>query len=268
MLSSFAAANTSADLDLAPELASIAKRVEAHAPPLPRTTSGPYSRSTSVDPAGADTVQLTVRWTPHPHEPARPAQGWRLSLRRTDNFARVAAAVADLAGVRAGDLVLAHAGRRVFAASATPAALGIWAAGELDASTSATFEFLREERARARSASVQPEAPADDEIEFTGSAKTPRGGSPAPAPEPAEAGEAKFRLVVRAAGAKELAINVRRSTTCGTIVRAFVKAAGLSVAPAVAAKARVVVDGERMDPDAEIGEADLEEGDMVEIAGL
>jgi hypothetical protein len=262
MLSSFAAANTSLDLDLAPELASIAQRVQAHAPPLPRAAS---SRSTSVDPAGADTVQLTVRWTAHSHEPARPTQGWRLSLRRTDNFARVAAAVADLAGVRAGDLVLAHAGRRVFAASATPAALGIWAAGELDASTSATFDFLREERARARSVSVQP---ADDEVEFAGGAATPRAASPAPAPEPAEAGEAKFRLVVRAAGAKELAINVRRSTTCGTIVRAFVKAAGLSVAPAVAAKARVVVDGERMDPDAEIGEADLEEGDMVEIAGL
>jgi hypothetical protein len=51
-------------------------------------------------------------------------------------------------------------------------------------------------------------------------------------------------------------------------VRAFVKAANLNVPVAKLAAARVVVDGDKMDNETEIGEADLEDGDMVEIAGL
>ena len=38
--------------------------------------------------------------------------------------------------------------------------------------------------------------------------------------------------------------------------------------PETAKKARIEVDGEKMDPDSEIGDADLEDGDQVDIVGL
>ena len=90
---------------------------------------------------------------------------------------------------------------------------------------------------------------------------------------------------------KDITLLVRPKTKCGAIVRGFLKKAGLEaeypeetappppkkgrgrgkVAAAAAVKSKVPalsVDGEKMDPDAEIGVMDLEDGDMVEVIGL
>ena len=71
---------------------------------------------------------------------------------------------------------------------------------------------------------------------------------------------------------------MRPTTKCGAIVRAFLKKAGLDAEyPAAGAPAKgrgrskvpaLSVDGDRMDPETEIGEADLEDGDQVEVVGL
>jgi hypothetical protein len=135
----------------------------------------------------------------------------------------------------------------------------------IDASDKTTFEHLRAQRDRQRSQSVALD---DDPGDARRSPSPPADTSPTreetPAPEKGE----KFKLVIRAGTAKDITIAVRPTTTCGVIVRAFVKAAGLNVPAAKLAAARIIVDGDKMDNDTEIGEADLEDGDMVEIAGL
>lgn len=106
-------------------------------------------------------------------------------------------------------------------------------------------------------------------------------------------GGEQFKLILRSAATKDkdIMLNVRPTTKCGAIVRAFLKKAGLGdkypaamgmggTTPAKKGKAkakgaaagvpepRLVVDGEKMDPEAEIGDADLEDGDLVEVVGL
>ena len=102
----------------------------------------------------------------------------------------------------------------------------------------------------------------------------------------------KFKLILRSAltANKEISLVVRPTTKCGAIVKAFLKRAGLaeqypevfagaqaSVAKkgrrksnvAVAVKdPRLCLDGDKLDNASEIGEADLEEGDMIEVVGL
>lgn len=71
-------------------------------------------------------------------------------------------------------------------------------------------------------------------------------------------------------------LTVRSTTTCGAIIKAFLKAAGLSdrypVPPSkgkqTCAMPQLMVDGDKMTDDMEIGEADLDDGDLVEVVGL
>jgi hypothetical protein len=72
-------------------------------------------------------------------------------------------------------------------------------------------------------------------------------------------------------------LTVRPTTTCGAIVKAFLKAAGLSDrypdSPSTGkrtaqAMPQLMVDGDKMADDIEIGEADLDDGDLVEVVGL
>ena len=111
-------------------------------------------------------------------------------------------------------------------------------------------------------------------------------GSPPPLSQNQENDEAQtFKLIVRSERTKDkdITLTVRPTTKCGAIVRAFLKKAGLQAeypeggAPAKsrgrgkAAAAKVPalsVDGDRMGSETEIGEADLEDGDQVEVVGL
>ncbi len=115
-----------------------------------------------------------------------------------------------------------------------------------------------------------------------------------------ELGE-KFKVVLRSAvtGANTINLVVRRTTKCGAIVKAFLKKAGLEeVYPelfensgsntgnsrkgrkssgrtqagtsgrASGKNPQLCIDGEKQDNNAVIGDADLEDGDMVEVVGL
>ena len=101
--------------------------------------------------------------------------------------------------------------------------------------------------------------------------------------------EDKFKLILRSAltADKEISLVVRPTTKCGAIVKAFLKKAGLSgqypeVFSAVSAKKggrknnvaaagkdpRLCLDGDKLDNASKIGDADLEDGDMIEVVGL
>ena len=107
-----------------------------------------------------------------------------------------------------------------------------------------------------------------------------------------ESDEDKFKLVLRSAltANKEIILVVRPTTKCGAIVKAFLKRAGLvgqypelfADAPASVAKKggrknnvaeagkdpRLCLDGDKLDNASAIGDADLEDGDMIEVVGL
>lgn len=81
----------------------------------------------------------------------------------------------------------------------------------------------------------------------------------------------KFKITVRAPDLS-IPLNVRPTTTCGKIVRAFlaimVKQGGPTLSPKKMSQVRLYVDGEKQDPDTPISDCDLEDGDIVEIIGL
>lgn len=114
-----------------------------------------------------------------------------------------------------------------------------------------------------------------------------------PSDAESESDEDKFKLIIRSALTtnKEISLVVRPTTKCGAIVKAFLKRAGLSgqypevftSVPASAARRkggrknnvaaagkdpRLCLDGDKLDNASEIGDADLEDGDMIEVVGL
>lgn len=87
-----------------------------------------------------------------------------------------------------------------------------------------------------------------------------------------------MRLTFRAANRTEITLRVRRTTKCSAILKAYLKKAGLAEQFPGTPKAKgkkgkttgpaLVLDGEKLSPDAEIGTADLDDGDQVDVVGL
>jgi Ubiquitin-2 like Rad60 SUMO-like len=96
-----------------------------------------------------------------------------------------------------------------------------------------------------------------------------------------------FKLTLRSARVPgDVVVTVRPSTKCGAIVKAYLKKAGLGdkyleedrgttgrkrgrkSLKVVTAGPSLMVDGDKMNNDAVIGDAELEDGDMVEVVGL
>ncbi len=155
-----------------------------------------------------------------------------------------------------------------------------------------TYDYLKEHK-RMRSPSAAPFFPhvGDDSRRSPSRARSlsieelsDSDVAPAASSPPKEENSNTFHLTVRSERTKDkdITLVVRPTTKCGAIVRAFLKKAGLEAeypvngAPAkgrgrgkAAAKVPALsVDGDRMDSDVEIGEADLEDGDQVEVVGL
>ena len=86
--------------------------------------------------------------------------------------------------------------------------------------------------------------------------------------EDSAAGGEKMKLVLRAAGAREVTLHVRPRTTCGKIVRAFLAVLGRDGGGAAAGKAQLWIDGARQDAETAIVDCDVEDGDMVEVVGI
>lgn len=181
-----------------------------------------------------------------------------------------------LAQVICDNLRVSYENKRVFP-SATPHSLKIWSEAELEACDVRTYEYLQDSR-RQRSLSVQP-VDLGDQLRS-------KARAPSPIPEEsddtgAESASDTFRLTLRSGKTKDIVLTVRPSTACGAIVKAFLKKSGLAEQypePTVekrkgkkgkpAEGPRLMLDGDKLDPASEIGAADLEDGDLVEVVGL
>ena len=142
-----------------------------------------------------------------------------------------------------------------------------------------TYEYMRKNPGILSQLSFGPET-----------APTPEEPSSGEEPSASQATEASsdgdgdaFKLILRSAITKDIALTVRPTTKCGAIVKAFLKKAGVQdqysgvfKEGAGASKKtrgqekdpRLCVDGDKMSNDVEIGEADLEDGDLIEVVGL
>ncbi len=89
----------------------------------------------------------------------------------------------------------------------------------------------------------------------------------------------KFKIILRSSIGKDVSLTVRQTTKCSAILKAFLKKAGIADKyPSTTAKGRgrkkkatgpsLVLDGEKLNPDEEIGKAELEDGDLLEVTGL
>ncbi|KAH9889910.1 hypothetical protein C8Q73DRAFT_793280 [Cubamyces lactineus] len=266
------------------ELASIAQRVKSQTSRLEGT---PVPEG-----GGPEVVNLKITWRPHPLDPHRRPEVWTMQQKRHQNFHQLSAEIADLASIREENLVLSLNGKRVFPSS-TPHSVDIWAEAELEACEKETFHYLQENK-RMRSESVAPpeplqqgilsrrspsRAPSITELSDSGDDNAGPGSD-----DKDDAPSDVFQLVVRSerTKGKDITLRVRPTTKCGAIVRAFLKKAGLESeypenAPAAKGRGRkavpakvpaLSVDGDRMAPEDEIGVADLEDGDQVEVVGL
>ncbi|KAI0322030.1 hypothetical protein OF83DRAFT_1096336 [Amylostereum chailletii] len=253
---------------LDPELASIQRAIMLEA-----SRTGGLSRSLTPDRGGGpENVVIKVNWRPHPLNTAAKPRIMGFKLKRHDRFSALFDEVADDAGVLVDNIVVTYDGSRVFA-SATPHSLKIWAEAEMDASDKPTYDYLRQHRhqrpppssshPRERSPSLAAEGGNDSDTDVQSTQEV-------------DDDDDTFKLVVRSSSTKDVTLTVRPSTTCGAIVKAFLKRAGLadkypegkSRRKSVGGGPRLIIDGDHMAPETPISEADLEDGDQVEIAGL
>lgn len=95
-----------------------------------------------------------------------------------------------------------------------------------------------------------------------------------------------FKLTLRSVKTpKGIALTVRSQTKCGAIVKAYLRKAGLASeyleydahagvrnrgrrSVIIASGPQLVIDGDKLDNGAEIREAEVEDGDIIEVTGL
>ncbi|KAI0667739.1 hypothetical protein C8Q78DRAFT_1052335 [Trametes maxima] len=271
-----------------PELASIARRVKSQANRL--------GSSPAPEGGGPESVRLKILWKPHPLATDARPQVWSFEQKRHDSFHALCADIADIMSIRRENLVLSYDGKRVFPSS-SPHSIGIWAEAELEACDKFTYQYLQENR-RMRSESVAPPVLPDSNGVSRRSPSRARSPSatelsddddavsqPSSPKQQDDKPSDTFHIKVLSGRTEgEITLLVRPTTKCGAIVCAFLKKAGLEAeysanptAPqgrkrgkaAAAVKVPALsIEGDKMDPETEIGEADLVDGEQVEIVGL
>lgn len=191
--------------------------------------------------------------------------------------------------VSTGDIVLTLKGHRIYP-SVSPGALGIWSNGEfgtlsliismipnnmlVDACLGETYEILKDNHLHAPSGSRATTVESD---ESGGSSDAGSIGGVA---------EDTFKLTLRSVKTpKGIVLTVRPQTRCGAIVKAYLRKAGFANdhlehdagtrtrnrgkrSIIIPSGPRLVVDGDKFDNEVEIREADVEDGDIVEVIGL
>ncbi|KAG6905474.1 hypothetical protein DXG01_002491 [Tephrocybe rancida] len=265
-----------------PEFAQLAKSARSRAHP-----QGPVS---SPVPEGVDTVQISVKWKPHPQNPGGKEDVWVFKMNREDNFRELFEATAEEASIRTENLILTYEGKHMGGGRFGQVSVLDFAADRLltlnpVGCDKATHDYLRANpvvAAPSFNVAVE-EIPSDTDAP---SPSQDQGNDDKEQDSDAEGGT--FKLILRSsAAAKDITLTVRPTTKCGAIVKAYLKKAGLADQyPALFAEGggakkvgkgkkaqpekdpRLCVDGEKLGNDVEISEADLEDGDMVEVMGL
>ncbi|EMD40094.1 hypothetical protein CERSUDRAFT_112303 [Gelatoporia subvermispora B] len=263
-------------IELDPELAAIAAQVQSQA-----QRGDPDAAR--LDHGGPERVKVKVRWKCHPLNPNGRSNVWEFDMRRHDTFHRIFDEVADIASIASSSLFVSFEGSHVYG-SGTPHSLGAWADLELEACDRATHEHIQANK-RQRSLSVQPvQNPANVSDHERSLSPTLEESDENSVVESAS-GTDTFRLTLRSAKTKDVTLTVRSTTTCAAIIKAFLKKTGLadqypgiSASPskakakrgkaAAVAEPRLSLDGDKLNPASEIGDADLEDGDQVEVVGL
>lgn len=190
------------------------------------------------------------------------------------------------------DIVLTLKDHRIYS-SVSPAALEIWSDGEfgtlllivllvsvdvlVDACLGKTFEIIKDNHSRDPAGPYPTAAEGDESGE---------GNSDVDSLE--DAAEDTFKLTLRSIRTpKGIVLTVRPQTKCGAIVKAYLRKAGLANdyleydtgtstkvqnrgrrIIVIASGPRLVVDGDKLDNEVEIREADVEDGDIIEVTGL
>ncbi|KAG9123451.1 hypothetical protein FRC07_014919 [Ceratobasidium sp. 392] len=223
-------------IELLPELAAIQRNVRA-------TSATPESAQTR-------TVELHIRWFPHPEQPQYFENGdrsWAFEVPQNKAFGEVRRM---LTGLPPSLVVLRCKGRRLFDGG-TPASLFAGKKLEIQAMTLATHQYYEERHQDPLS------VPPSDDVEDV--ATNSREGSPA-------ATENKITLRLRT-GPKDnhpQTVRVLSNSTIETVIAAFLSKTGRTGMQGV----RLQIDGEDLDMDSTIADADLEDGDLVEVAGI
>ncbi|PSR71992.1 hypothetical protein PHLCEN_2v12202 [Hermanssonia centrifuga] len=268
------------DINLDPELASIARRVQIEANRQKSFTPARSRSPTPVDLGGPEDVLIKVRWKPHPLNPNGRPGVWAFKMRRNDPFRPLFDSAADQAEILSENMILSYDGKRIFP-SASPHGIGIWAEAELEACDKVTYEYMRSNRHA---------TPANDQTHHIRDPSPSRARSPSiitlddesatgTEVESDEEDDDKFKVILRSSIGKDVSLTVRQTTKCSAILKAFLKKAGIADKyPSTTAKGRgrkkkatgpsLVVDGEKLNPDDEIGKAELEDGDLLEVTGL
>lgn len=138
-----------------------------------------------------------------------------------------------------------------------------------------TYEVLEDNHLRAPSGSCATTAEGDES-----------GGGSSDAGSIGDAAEGTFKLTLRSVKTpKGVVLTVRPQTKCGAIVKAYLRKAGLDNdylehdtstrirnrgrrSIVIASGPQLVVDGDKLDNDVQIREADVEDGDIIEVTGL
>ncbi|TFK40868.1 hypothetical protein BDQ12DRAFT_680194 [Crucibulum laeve] len=277
---------------LNPELERIAKSISSH----------PQLTTLEAQSENLDEVILTVKWQPHPLDEGGKEEMWMFKMNKDDNFRDLFEATAEDANILVKNLIMSYKGKRIFA-SVTPETLMMGDEVTLVACDITTYEYIRAHQATTTQPIDRNTPTFDISSDEDDGAPEPSTSQPQSQSQGHDAAESeaesesdgdKFKLILRSAltGSKDISLVVRSATKCGAIVKAFLKKAGLdaqypnaggggtkspppppkrgrkSVAEVSEKDPRLCVDGEKMANDAEIGDADLEDGDLVEVVGL
>ncbi|KAF8887183.1 hypothetical protein BD779DRAFT_1662606 [Infundibulicybe gibba] len=257
------------------ELAQIVRSVQS------QSRSQPHIPSDEIK--DNDTLNVSVKWKPHPLNKAGKEHIWVFKINRDDNFRELFEATAEEASILTQNLIMLYDGKRVFP-SVTPKTLRIYGDAELGsvACEATAYDYMRSNDLVHASSNSLEDTNASSDTEVP---EIPLQSQESDAES--EADGDKLKLILRSAlTEKDITLTVRPTTKCGAIVKAFLKKAGLAAnypnlfepdSPSAAKKQKngksgkepkISVDGDSMDNNVEIGEADLEDGDLVEVVGL
>ncbi|TRM64155.1 hypothetical protein BD626DRAFT_629882 [Schizophyllum amplum] len=302
------------------------------------------ARASSATPFdAADTVKISVTWTPHPKDPSGKHETFDFEVERHKPLRDVFESVADEMDILSSKLYMTHRGVRIFG-SVTANYLKVGTTASLVACDKATYEYMREQEEIQRRSSVHPPSDHEQEDEdddediviipdddddngaytsahtsprrhpstsrptstsrpATSPTNTPRPPSTTPAAHGPSApsddeDDTKFKIILRCASlpGKDVTLTVRPTTTCGAIVRAFVKKVGLAEQfpnagtaqapppPPPAPKGRgrkaaaqpvptvkdpqLMIEGDKMGHGVKLEDTELEDGDVVDVVGL
>ncbi|KAJ7818531.1 hypothetical protein B0H14DRAFT_3877011 [Mycena olivaceomarginata] len=266
---------------LDPELQEIAHLAAARAH---RSYSEPVE---SEEPT--ETLEITVKWIPHPLNESGKQTETVFKLNRTDTFRDLFEAVAEDESILVESLVMSYKGVKLFS-TVTPAALDLWGDAELVACDKSTWDYMRANPTATINPTQVTELSDDSDDEPSLANHNTQESD-----VESDAGGETFKLVLQSAVTKSITLTVRPTTTCGAIVQAFLKKAGLAdkynnaaaktprkslggsskgkkkaaaAEPPAAPLPQLVIDGDKMAAHVPIGDMDLDDGDTVDVVGL